>query len=344
VPVFRYALEHWRADVYRVTVFHRGPLTEAQQALIDSFAAPLPKSPANLSVRTVDLDGGGADQAKELMAALSDPALPAAVVQYPAHLRIDAPLWSGPFDESDFARLTDSPVRRELIRRLIDGQTAVWLQLDGGDSSADDAAAALLQKELARLETELKLPALTESPEDVLLGGPPLKLKFSLLRLTRDDPAEAALVSMLAKCEEDLAERTDPIVFPVFGRGRALLPLVGAGITSENIHGSAAFLVGPCSCQVKELNPGFDLLLAADWGALLSLEHDPAALLASQESSEPELVPIAPGSPTPPSEPVSVAPNATPPASTETRTTPWMVIGLLALVGAVIVAAWRSRG
>ena len=86
-----------------------------------------------------------------------------------------------------------------------------------------------------------------------------------MLRVPRDDPPSSALVAMLIGSEPDLAERTDPMVFPVFGRGRALLPLIGAGITAKNIHDSAAFLVGPCSCEVKEQNPGFDLLLAADW-------------------------------------------------------------------------------
>ena len=37
VPVFRYALEKWPPDVYQATVFHRGPLTSAQQALVQTF-------------------------------------------------------------------------------------------------------------------------------------------------------------------------------------------------------------------------------------------------------------------------------------------------------------------
>ena len=34
VPVFRYALERWPADMYRLVVFHRGALSEGQQAEI----------------------------------------------------------------------------------------------------------------------------------------------------------------------------------------------------------------------------------------------------------------------------------------------------------------------
>jgi hypothetical protein len=58
------------------------------------------------------------------------------------------------------------------------------------------------------------------------------------------------------------------MAFAVFGRGRALFPLIGAGITAENIRDEhARFLIGPCTCKVKEQNPGVDLLFAADWTA-----------------------------------------------------------------------------
>ena len=34
VPVFRYALEHWPADPFQITVFHRGTMNDAQRAMI----------------------------------------------------------------------------------------------------------------------------------------------------------------------------------------------------------------------------------------------------------------------------------------------------------------------
>jgi len=51
----------------------------------------------------------------------------------------------------------------------------------------------------------------------------------------------------------------------VFGKGRVLLPLVGKGINEENTLGDCSYLCGPCSCQVKNQNPGTDLLVKADW-------------------------------------------------------------------------------
>lgn len=298
VPVFRFALERWRPDPYRVTLFHRGPLTDAEQALMGKLEDHQDKSSLNLTVRTLDvaeLD----DADRELFASLKNSALPALLVQYPAYLRIDAPVWSGPLSAESTARLTNSPIRNELVRRLAEGQTAVWLLLECGQSEKDDAAAMLVQEQLKKLEQQLKLPELTDSSEDRLLAAAPLQLAFSLLRVPRAD-TEQPLIQMLLHSESDLPERSDPMVFPIFGRGRALLPLIGAGVTVENIHDSAAFLVGACSCEVKEQNPGFDLLLAADWDVLLTQDGLPltaAPTRGSQPQGEAEMIPIPSGSP-----------------------------------------------
>ncbi len=298
VPVFRFALERWRPDPYRMTVIHRGPLADAERALIGTLEEQQDKLSINLAVRTIEVSElNAADQ--ELSSSLSNPQLPALVVHYPAHLRIAEPVWSGPLDRDTVARLTDSPIRNALVRRLADGQTAVWLLLESGQSEKDDAAALLLQEQLKKLEQELKLPELTDSSEDKLLSATPLHVAFSVLRVPRG-AAEQPLIEMLLHSESDLAGRSDPMVFPVFGRGRALLPLIGAGVTAENIHDSAAFLVGACSCEVKEQNPGFDLLLAANWDTLLAQDGVPliaAATRGSLPQGEAELIPIPSGGP-----------------------------------------------
>ena len=139
---------------------------------------------------------------------------------------------------------------------------------------------------------------------------------------------------MLVRCEPDLADRSDPIVFPVFGRGRALLPLIGAGITEKNIQDAAAFLVGPCSCQVKELNPGFDLLLSADWDSLLSTNGQQLTAIQTRSlplptSREAELVPIPSGS-----RPAEVASHDSPAAAPSASGGSWLLTGgILAAMG-----------
>lgn len=333
VPVFRFALERWQPDPYRVTMFHRGSLSEADRAFLARLEDHQDKSQLNLSIRTLDVSElDEVDQ--ELLASHVKGTLPLLVVQYPAHLRIVEPAWSAPLGDESVARLTDSPIRQELVRRLADGQTAVWLLLECGEREKDDAAARLIEDQLKQLTQELKLPELTDSSEDKLLAATPLKVEFSLLRVARSD-AEQTFVQMLLHSESDLLERSDPMVFPIFGRGRALLPLIGAGITSDNIHDSAAFLVGACSCEVKEQNPGFDLLLAADWDVLLT--QDGVPLLANQTrnvtaTGDAELVPIPSG-----------AAKDIEGMTVQTVHSPnWLIMGL-AFAGVVVIVALLAR-
>lgn len=42
-------------------------------------------------------------------------------------------------------------------------------------------------------------------------------------------------------------------------------PYVGKGINVENLVDCMVFLAGACSCQVKDQNPGMDLLMSWDW-------------------------------------------------------------------------------
>jgi hypothetical protein len=72
-------------------------------------------------------------------------------------------------------------------------------------------------------------------------------------------------VSMLLNIDSELRKETGPIAFPFFGRGRMLTGLTGKSLTAENIGEATVYLCGACSCQIKEQNPGVDMLLATDW-------------------------------------------------------------------------------
>jgi hypothetical protein len=151
---------------------------------------------------------------------------------------------------------------------LLDGDSAVWVLVECGDAQRDDAAAELLEAELRRLEKAIELPALEElAAEEEFQANTsvPLRLGFSLVRLAKNDAEEEVLRSMLLASEPDLAEFDDPIVIPVYGRGRTYYALVGKGISPELIEDNGRFVCGDCSCQIKDQNPGVDLLLAANW-------------------------------------------------------------------------------
>ncbi len=269
IPVFRYALDRWRPDRYEFIVFHRGALSELDQKLFNRFQqyADRPDCPANFNLTRVDLSKNRDPSLEKLYQSSGRPPLPCLVVRYPDMADIDASVWTGPFQEKALAALLDSPARREIARRIWRGESAVWVLLDSGDPAKDQPAEEVVRTTLARLEKTLKLPELTDAPKDKLLNpdGPKVRLSFSVLRLSRTEPAEAMLVRMLAHTEEGLAQRQEPMVFPIFGRGIVLHALVGKGITAKNLGESAGFLVGACSCEVKRLNPGVDLLMTADW-------------------------------------------------------------------------------
>jgi len=91
-----------------------------------------------------------------------------------------------------------------------------------------------------------------------------------MLRLARDDRSEEVLVRMLLHSEDDLNETKEPMAFPIYGRGRVLYALVGKGINDETVDDACSFLTGPCSCIIKEQNPGLDLLLSVDWERLVN--------------------------------------------------------------------------
>ena len=46
-------------------------------------------------------------------------------------------------------------------------------------------------------------------------------------------------------------------------------PLIGDGITEDNVLDYTYYICGPCSCQIKYQNPGMDLLVSRDWYAFL---------------------------------------------------------------------------
>ncbi len=269
VPVFRYALDHWSPDPYRAIVVSRGVLSERDQARLEALKSATEKQKINLLIKYLDISSQPAGELPKSLLELPEEAGAHLLVHYPSDLNIAEPIMSSSLQAIEPMQLVGSPARTELLKRLADGQSAVWMFLASGDEAADLTARTTLESELRGLESSLELPKLTDDPEDAIKGGPALRIAFSLIEVKPDDKEEWALRSMLLGSEPDLKELKEPMAFPVFGRGRALWPLVGAGINADNVRESATFVVGACSCQVKEQNPGFDLLINADWDELL---------------------------------------------------------------------------
>jgi hypothetical protein len=324
VPVFRYALERWKPSPYQLTVFHRGPWTEAERLLVKQLEDA--SATANLKVDAIDLNDKLTPEQRTLWQLRGGASLPRVIVRYPEEDEEAEPASVGPLDEAYVRSLLDSPARRRLVDYLCQGESAVWILLESGDRAADERAGQLLETELARLQTDLKLPEQDE--RDLLSTKAPLKIAFAVLRVSRSDPSETRLVEMLLGGEEGLDKVTGPIAFPVFGRGRVRLALHGERLRPTEIERWASSLCGPCSCVVKELNPGFDLMLTAAWEDLLELAP----------SEGPAKTPAAP----------AIPPGATTPGDAagdgEESTGSWWMAGAAGLLVVVTAAlALRDR-
>lgn len=279
IPVFRYALERWPAAPYEATVFHRRPLDSVQQAQVNALRGAA-HAPANLAVSTINVDGKpsaddqaawAAAQAESERSGGGAPRLPWLVLRLPDASRA---MWSGPLRDAPPAMLLDSPARRAVRAELLRGQSVVWLLVETGDAQRDAPALRRMQEDLPRLEKSIVMPEMDPTvPEARLLSPVPLRVGFSLVRVSRTDPAERFFVEMLLHALKP-SDRDAPVVVPVFGQGRALCTFVGDDIESKGLDDAAQFLAGACSCQVKELNPGFDLLMSGDWAADLHLASD----------------------------------------------------------------------
>lgn len=303
VPVFRYALERWTSDQYVVEVSAGDPASPALDLLKN-------RSEGQTANFTLSVTGESPAQNEVKLFRPRQP---------------ENPIWTGPFNEATVAAVIDSPTRRQLVKDILSGVSVVWVFLPGKDPAVNETARKALQSTLDEAKQKIKIPdgvvthdqvsegQFSGDPDDIIDGDIPLKIDFSILEVARDDPAEAAFVDMLLSIEDDLHEFTDsPMLFPVFGRGRFLEPLIGRGITRDTMLSYCVYLCGACACEVKHQNPGMDLLIATNWKAA-----DAATVTADTKAAEPK--------------PETVHFESTKPASTVATTFPTARYSLTAL-------------
>ena len=267
VPVFRYALERWRADPYRLIIYQSGEMDDALSKAVDDLllSSLAGDSTLNLSVINADPSTAGNEKIRQLVNQSDRPMM---VLLYPEATGIPYPAWIGDLSESNIRLLRDSPARQITSTRLLSGETAVFLFLESGDQEKDKKSLKILKESLAQLSETIEIP---DSGVDIS-GKPIVKpefinqpVSFSFLSLSRDNPAEKIFVSQLLGTESDLTEYRVPMVFPVFGRGRSLYALVGNGIKHHTLEKACLALVAWCSCEIKAAHRGVDLLFSADW-------------------------------------------------------------------------------
>ncbi len=270
IPVFRYALDRWETDRYRLTV----PASTAQDAALTELLRPLrANGKANLDIVT----------AKD--AAITEAELLDAKTGAQS-------LWKGALNAEAVAAVLDSPVRQQIRQRILAGESVIWVIVEAG--KAEDAAEIeRIEKRLRFLDQVAALPIQDPNDPDSQLGpGPALRLKFTTLRLRADDPAEKLLTAMLAG-PVGVLEPKQSFAAAVFGKGRVLGAWSLSRLDDATLEEACMFLVGRCSCRVKNDNPGWDLLLNVDWPLALAEAGNPqpdvtAAAPQGVKMSQPE--------------------------------------------------------
>ncbi|TWU39691.1 hypothetical protein [Novipirellula artificiosorum] len=275
IPVFRYALERWRPDDLEVILYFDGQLRGAEQTYgsrLEQASSATPR--ANAQIIRVDvssLDDGHHPQQAERLAFWADfqrrtnATLPYLVVRSKPEGSRSRVHFRGTLSEAKEIDLFDSPARRELHERLVAGHSIVWILMGAPNHPDTVAVRELAETNFETLARKIKLPEGIGLPGSELFSDVPLVQKYSLLEIDPRDNDERFLVSMLSGVRKDAFEQGEPLLVPVYGRGRALEVIPVSEFNLRLVEDLTLFLSGACSCQVKERNPGFDLLITADW-------------------------------------------------------------------------------
>ena len=329
IPVFRYALDRWEPDAFRLVI----PAAWATRPDMLKLLVPL-RGNGEANLRIVETTDTNTTEAR---------------LVFP---HSNTQLWSGMPDAATLPPLLDSPARQDLIQRILAGDSVVWVVCTGADTG--QAEANRIEKRLRYLEQVAALPPQDPNDPDSQLGpGPPLALRFSVLRLSLADPAEKLFAAMLAgPKQQDFLAKGISFAAPVFAKGRVLGAWPLEDLDDPAIEDASLFLIGRCSCRLKNDNPGWDVVLRIDWEqSLARIGESRTARLDPKSGDAP-----APPDPSadevanPPAQPITVPVTAAPPASMTGQAAaanplPWPTIGgvaiaLLCAIAGIIL--WRG--
>jgi len=293
-PVYRYAMYNWASTPYAVFYFHEGTPAEEDEA-VNKLLVELSEAepPANVYFNEVDVsEEEWFSRLHPLIKKLYEAN---AEVPKPMHLIITpwgAELFAGRLDEAKVKAMVASPARTKMNELLAEGNITVLMILTGPNADENQRAekvAGEVVDVIVSGEIPVGIDPVGYGPEmpyddneqgddedgeeeddgngngDEDSKG---RAKIAVLKVSRTDAAEEWLVRMLLSIEPDLDEfPDDAMIFATYGRGRAMPPYIGKGITADNLIDCVMFLAGACSCMVKDQNPGMDLLMQCDWNA-----------------------------------------------------------------------------
>ena len=168
--------------------------------------------------------------------------------------------YSNPYE---LTGITASPLRDKIAAEIMSGKLCVMLYLKSGNQAKDMKGEAAIMN---------------------ALKSSPFKEIITYIGLDRSSIQEKHFVSLLLNVEDDLKGINEPMLFGIFGRFRALEPLLAGGITEENVGLMIDFLSADCSCLIKDDLPGTDILCTNNW------ENPQTALVNKILDADPSLL------------------------------------------------------
>jgi len=263
-PVYHYTIQMWLRDPYRVYYFYKGA-EETGDARVNAYLERIAQGAdghVNLAFAKVAVNALDSveytDAHRQIWARHQSGSLPAYVILTPRRTE----LFVGGLDLDAAKALIDSPKRRQVADQLCQGKQGLLLLLLGPNQAENATAQKIVHEALAEA---------MEQHQDI-----------GYVEVARDDLQEEWLVRQLLRLEDDLQDLSNTMLFPVFGRGHVLEPYLGKGITQQNLLEVAAFMKGPCACEVKTASAGMDLLTNHNWQARVA--HWPQATEAPLNS------------------------------------------------------------
>jgi hypothetical protein len=141
--------------------------------------------------------------------------------------------------------------------------------LKTSDKEQNQKVMDTLESGLKASKEKLKLPQAVYDQDENTLSGTTANLwriSFKVMSISREDEDEIPFISMMLKSQPELMKYlNEPVAFVMYGRSRTLKGIPASKLTKEKIIETNRFLLDSCQCQVKEQNPGTDMLIKADW-------------------------------------------------------------------------------
>jgi len=273
VPVFQYAMERWTQSYYEGVLLYQHELSEEEKAIFTRFQKMFRENNALLNLRVEKMDvHANSGKYQRLIKDYEPENLPALALWFPRQKGKIEPFWTGKLQIEQLEHIIKSAKRKEITGHLLEGSPLVWMLIAPGDQYP-------VKDYFRRLKDgiSVSVEAMKKQPQyRPLIVKEDEVVTFPVVTVSADNPDESVLVSMVTGIQDGVS-LDEPIVVPVFGRGRALTSFPAKEISKEQIYNIMTFLMSPCACQIKMASPGMDMLIKAEWSEAFDEYAQPAS-------------------------------------------------------------------